>query len=777
MATLTSQLIVSLIDEVTAPARSIAGTVHNLQSAQRANRAEMDAMRGRMVDAAAAAYAMARAVAAPVKAAIEFESAMADIRKVVDFETPEAFKAMSDDIVAMSMRLPMAANDIAAIVAAAGQAGMAGDELLAFAEMASKVGVAFDMSGDQVGEALAKIKTQLNLTVSETGALADAINHLSNNSASAAPDLIEYMKRVASAGEFFGFTSEQTAAIGSAMIAAGAEAEVAATSFRNVGRALSRGSSATDRQAEAFQRLGLDVTEVARQFNEDAVGTLRDVIVRINGLPEHLRANTLSEIFGDEARALQPLVTQVELYDNALESVADKTAYLGSTEEEYAARAATTANNMQLLANKAHAISIAIGNALLPALNAFADAIGPVLIAIADFAAQNPAIVQAIIALVGSLVAVRVASVAARWGFLFLKGGLIDIALFATRGAASMLSLLNPINLVKGAMVALRFAVIGTGIGAILVGIALAGMWIYNNWKGLTAFFEGFGSAFMAAIEPIMPVLQPVVDAGSELLGWVEALVGPVDASEGEWRSWGETLGGTVGNAIRTVVEGIQSIMSAVGSAAAKAGELANALGSLTLPEAIQWIKDMAATGISLAIGFTQIAIPQVIQWLMDIIGSVATFGINIEWPQPPEWLTWLMGEGAKLLGMGGDAGVVGGATPAGTNPDSPEHFLSLPDGAGVDGTRAAGGPILGGKTYLVGEHGPELVTPNRSGFVHTADQTSRMMGGLGPIQFGDIVINGVQNPTAIVDEVIRQLNDRVGQAFDGIHADIEYRG
>jgi hypothetical protein len=35
---------------------------------------------------------------------------------------------------------------------------------------------------------------------------------------------------------------------------------------------------------------------------------------------------------------------------------------------------------------------------------------------------------------------------------------------------------------------------------------------------------------------------------------------------------------------------------------------------------------------------------------------------------------------------------------------------------AGISGTRASGGPVMGGGTYLVGERGPELFTPSSSG-------------------------------------------------------------
>ncbi len=37
----------------------------------------------------------------------------------------------------------------------------------------------------------------------------------------------------------------------------------------------------------------------------------------------------------------------------------------------------------------------------------------------------------------------------------------------------------------------------------------------------------------------------------------------------------------------------------------------------------------------------------------------------------------------------------------------------------GFGGGRAAGGPVTAGTTYLVGERGPELFTPSRSGFIH----------------------------------------------------------
>ncbi|TKV09725.1 phage tail tape measure protein, partial [Citrobacter sp. TBCS-14] len=77
------------------------------------------------------------------------------------------FAEMGEDILKMSDRLPMAANDIAKLVAAGGQAGIAREDLKQFAEDALKMGVAFDQSADQSGDMMAKWRTSFKMTQQE----------------------------------------------------------------------------------------------------------------------------------------------------------------------------------------------------------------------------------------------------------------------------------------------------------------------------------------------------------------------------------------------------------------------------------------------------------------------------------------------------------------------------------------------------------------------------------------------------------------------------------
>ena len=58
----------------------------------------------------------------------------------------------------------------------------------------------------------------------------------------------------------------------------------------------------------------------------------------------------------------------------------------------------------------------------------------------------------------------------------------------------------------------------------------------------------------------------------------------------------------------------------------------------------------------------------------------------------------------------------------------------------GISGGRASGGSVGARQTYLVGEQGPELFTPNTSGYIYNSEETEDMLGGQGGIS---IVIQG----------------------------------
>lgn len=420
------------------------------------------------------------AIAAPfvagISKAIEFESQMADVKKVVDFDTPQQFKQMGDDIGRMSERLPMAANDIAKIVAAGGQSGIARNELLGFAEAAVKMGVAFDQTADESGDMMAKWRTSFKMGQDEVVALADKINYLGNTGPANTKQISGIVTRIGPLGEIAGLASGQIAALGATMAGVGVAEEVAATGIKNFMLAMTKGTAATKGQAQAFKALRLDSKQVAKAMQTDAQGAVLDILDRLSGVDKDKQAGVMATLFGSESiTAIAPLLTNLDLLKGNLQKVADEKSYSGSMDNEYASRAATTANNLQLLRNTIEGVGRALGEALLPGLNDAVDSIRPLITYTAAMIQANPNMVRGLVGAAIAFTGIRAAIVAAT-----VATRLMSIALAA-----------NP-------------------IGLIAVAIAGAAGLIIANWETVGPFFSAMWELIKAYAEPAWEMFKTI---------------------------------------------------------------------------------------------------------------------------------------------------------------------------------------------------------------------------------------------------------------------------
>lgn len=67
--------------------------------------------------------------------------------------------------------------------------------------------------------------------------------------------------------------------------------------------------------------------------------------------------------------------------------------------------------------------------------------------------------------------------------------------------------------------------------------------------------------------------------------------------------------------------------------------------------------------------------------------------------------------------------------------------LTKLGPGYGVSGSRALGGPVTEGRTYLVGENGPELFRAPASGYVHSNGETRSMAAGGGSVRLAAPIV------------------------------------
>lgn len=191
----------------------------------------------------------------------------------------------------------------------------------------------------------------------------------------------------------------------------------------------------------------------------------------------------------------------------------------------------------------------------------------------------------------------------------------------------ALLSLLNPMSLVRGAFIALRTAMIASGFGAIVVGIAAAGTWIYNNWSGIAAMFAGIGEGIRNAFGPAAPIIDAVSAGVERLFGWFSNLTGPINATGEEWREFGVQIGETIGGAISTAIERFNAFVEWVRGIPSRVVE---AIGSIDLSEigerAVNSIRttlgEMRETG-RFAIERLQVGMHQRLQLLLDWAGEI----------------------------------------------------------------------------------------------------------------------------------------------------------
>lgn len=378
--------IITAVDQLTGPMKGMQRELKGFQK-------EMGSL---ALGAAAAGTAILGALALPVNAAIGFESKMADIRKVVDgLDDKKAFAQMSDDILTLSTQLPMAAEGIAEIVAAGGQAGIARSDLMQFANDAVKMGVAFDTTAEDSGQMMAQWRTAFKLTQDDVVVLADKINYLGNTGPANAKKISDIVTRIGPLGGVAGVASGEIAAMGATIAGMGVESEIASTGIKNFMLSLTAGNSATKAQKQALAFLKLNPKKLAEDMQKDSRGAMLKVLDSLAKVPKAKQAAVMNALFGKESlSAIAPLLTNLDLLRTNFNRVADAQEYGGSMQKEYASRAATTENQLVLLKNSVNAISVTLGDTFLPAVNEAAKAVMPYLEQLRTFVRANPELVQ-----------------------------------------------------------------------------------------------------------------------------------------------------------------------------------------------------------------------------------------------------------------------------------------------------------------------------------------------------------------------------------------------
>lgn len=339
----------------------------------------------------------------------KFESQMAPVIRYVNgladsmgnvsdamAENGKTFKQNRDELARyiqdLSTEIPRDTENLTTISAALGQSGKGVDEQLntSLLRDAAVAATAMDLDDQTAGEYMAKweqafTKTDANgrAVTDENGnavhydhddvmRLMNQINYLGANNATTAAAIANSVNQSASLGQMAGVAPEVTAAIVTAMQASGVADERVGTTVSRIYTNISKGSSATKKQKEAWAALGFDAEDVAASMQEDGTGTLRQVFAAINALPKDKKVATLNTLFNQWAiEGGAKITSNLDLLDKTLGEVQDPGKYMGSMEREFIINASTSKSIGAMMANAKTALMQDIGDEFLPVKKQF----------------------------------------------------------------------------------------------------------------------------------------------------------------------------------------------------------------------------------------------------------------------------------------------------------------------------------------------------------------------------------------------------------------------
>ena len=596
-------------------------------------------MSGGMKTAAVGAATLAP-VAAAVKSYSSLEDAMKGVAKQVNGlrddsgnRTPQ-YEEMQRAIMDASEKLPMAngAVDYAALVEGGARMGVANSDdpwekqkadLLAFASMAAKASVAFELPADQLSESLGKIAGLYKIPTQNIEQLGDAINYLDDNAKSKGSDIIDVLQRVGGLASQLDY--KQAAALGSTFLTLGTPAEVAASATNAMVRELSIATVQGKNFMQGLDALGLSAEKVQKSMSVDAMGTIISVLEASKKLAPDQQVANLTQIFGKEfgddaqklANNLPELRRQIELTQGA--------AAKGSMNRESDINKASLSAQWQLTKTGAVNAFSSAGETLRDPLMDIMLTVSKVVGSVRRWVEANPALVGSIMkvtaaigallvvmgglmlsigAVLGPMALVRLSftSLAGEGGIARLTGGVMRLGgAFQWLAGSPMQALLSAGRMVFGPLITLLAGISAPvwGLIALFAAVAVA---VIKFWQPIKAFFSGFFTGLMAGLQPITQSFNAVFgNAISGVWEWFTKLLEPIQFSSealASCTSAGETFGKVVGAAISALTLPIQAVAKGLGWILEKLGAIPDAakaaqqVAQQMTPEAVNNLAD-----------------------------------------------------------------------------------------------------------------------------------------------------------------------------------------
>lgn len=327
-----------------------------------------------------------------VKAASDFETAFAGVRKTVN-ASPAEFEKLRKGILDMSSALPASASEIARVGEAAGQLGIKTENILGFSKTMIDLGESTNLSADEAATALARLANITGLPQDQFDKLGSAIVGLGNNFATTEREIVEMSTRLAAAGTIAGLKEPDILGFAAALSSVGINAEAGGTAlsrvFKDITVAVELGGDKLQKFAEVA---GQSSAEFKQSFEEDAGKAIVSFIEGLKRIDNEggSMIQTLAGLKLENIRVSNALLSLANAGDLAARAIAqgrkDFEENIALTEEANK-RYETFASRVKILWNNLTNLAIVIGDEILPTLKVLVDGASSLIL---KFSALEP---------------------------------------------------------------------------------------------------------------------------------------------------------------------------------------------------------------------------------------------------------------------------------------------------------------------------------------------------------------------------------------------------
>ncbi len=396
------------------------------------------------------------------KAAIDFQSAFAGVRKTVNATGPE-FKVLEQGIRDMAKRLPTTAVDIAKVAENAGQLGIKKENILEFTETLVRLGDSTNITADQASILLAQFANFTNLPQDEFDNLGAAIVDLGNNSATLESDIVNMMHGIGAASSQIGLAHGEMVGLAAAVASTGIEAEKGGSAISKVFRDMNSAVLSNSESLKAYSNIaGVDFKQAFEKDAGDAI------VAFVAGLGKVKQAG------GDMAAALESVgISEIRAVDTwsrlglnaglladslarGTQAYKDNQALVDESNKRYA----TWASQIAISRNIINDFGISLGQKLAPVLINFTTFISNL---VSGFSSLHPMLQD----------------------FVLIVGGAVALA--------------GPVTYLAGAFLTLWGSVSAPALVAVgaVAAFSAAGYTLYNNWEGIIAGLKAMWADFV----------------------------------------------------------------------------------------------------------------------------------------------------------------------------------------------------------------------------------------------------------------------------------------